>query len=41
MAALQPLGGGDGLRTFLHFEASDYNTTVWVNGEYMGWHSGG
>ena len=37
---LQPLGT-EGLRTVLHFEASDYNTTVFVNGEYMGWHSGG
>jgi beta-galactosidase/beta-glucuronidase len=38
-----PLGGtlDTGVRTFLHFEASDYNTTVFVNGQSMGWHSGG
>lgn len=31
----------DDVRTLLHFEASDYNTTVFVNGVAHGWHSGG
>jgi len=29
------------LRTLLHFEAADYNATVFVNGQFQGWHSGG
>jgi beta-galactosidase/beta-glucuronidase len=28
-------------RTLLHFEASDYNTTVWVNSQLVGNHVGG
>ena len=27
-------------RVFLHFEGSDYNTRLWVNGEYAGSHDG-
>lgn len=30
-----------GKRIFLHFEASDYRTTVWVNGQRVGEHEGG
>ncbi len=33
-------GGGKG-RTLLHFEAVDYQTTVWVNGQEVGAHTGG
>ncbi len=33
-------GGGKG-RTLLHFEAVDYQTTVWVNGKEVGAHTGG
>ncbi len=30
-----------GHRTHLHFEAADYNTRVWVNGQFVGAHEGG
>jgi beta-galactosidase/beta-glucuronidase len=30
-----------GKRLFLHFEGSDYHTQVWVNGIFVGEHSGG
>ncbi|MCL2478351.1 MAG: beta galactosidase jelly roll domain-containing protein, partial [Treponema sp.] len=30
-----------GRKVFLHFEGSDYNTKVWVNGAYAGCHDGG
>jgi beta-galactosidase len=30
-----------GERTILHFEAVDYQTTVWINGEKIGDHTGG
>jgi len=30
-----------GKKVFLHFEGSDYNTKVWVNGVYAGSHDGG
>ncbi len=30
-----------GLRTILHFEAVDYETTIWVNGKEIGGHTGG
>ncbi|MDR3174674.1 MAG: beta galactosidase jelly roll domain-containing protein [Treponema sp.] len=30
-----------GRRIFLHFEGSDYHTQVWVNGVFIGEHSGG
>jgi hypothetical protein len=33
-----PAGGG---RVLLHFEAVDYETTVWVNGQEVGSHRGG
>ena len=33
-------GGGKG-RTLLHFEAVDYQSTVWVNGREVGAHTGG
>jgi hypothetical protein len=33
-------GGGKG-RTLLHFEAVDYQTTIWVNGKEVGAHTGG
>ena len=29
-----------GKRVFLHFEGSDYNTKLWVNGAFVGEHSG-
>lgn len=31
----------EGKRTLLHFEAVDYTTTVWVNGQRIGSHTGG
>ena len=31
----------EGKRTLLHFEAADYDTTVWVNGKEVGTHRGG
>ena len=34
----RPTGGG---RVLLHFEASDWDTTVWVNGETVGHNRGG
>lgn len=30
-----------GRRVLLHFQACDYDTTVWVNGAQVGWHRGG
>jgi beta-galactosidase/beta-glucuronidase len=30
-----------GKRVLLHFQACDYDTTVWVNGVQVGWHRGG
>lgn len=36
-----PAGPGEGKRTLLHFEAVDYETTVWVNGQEVGRHRGG
>ena len=33
--------GGGKDRTLLHFEAVDYQTTVWVNGKEVGAHTGG
>jgi len=34
-------GPKEGKRTLLHFEAVDYDTTVWVNGTEVGSHRGG
>ena len=31
----------DGKRAFLHFEGSDYVTKVWINGAFVGTHTGG
>ncbi|KAK0716837.1 glycoside hydrolase superfamily [Lasiosphaeria miniovina] len=39
-----PGGGGDGdggRRVLLHFDAVDYEATVWVNGDEVGFHRGG
>ncbi|MES2438881.1 MAG: sugar-binding domain-containing protein [Verrucomicrobiota bacterium] len=36
-----PVKPNAGERTLLHFEAVDYETTVWVNGKEMGKHVGG
>jgi beta-galactosidase/beta-glucuronidase len=30
-----------GRKALLHFQACDYDTTVWVNGVQVGWHRGG
>ena len=30
-----------GCRVILHFEGSDYNTRIWINGKYAGAHDGG
>ncbi|MES2438593.1 MAG: sugar-binding domain-containing protein [Verrucomicrobiota bacterium] len=38
----RPLPGlKQGKRTLIHFEAVDYTTTIWVNGQRMGSHTGG
>ena len=31
----------EGERTIIHFEAADYETKLWVNGQYVGSHRGG
>ncbi len=36
-----PVKPADGERTLLHFEAVDYETTVYVNGQEVGSHTGG